>query len=343
MHLLFTHTQYIVKLDTELERSWVEMWLYQAPWFFNWIWLTNLIFVLNRQVNDAELQLHSKISIHFVAMLVLLFFYWTLSAIPHYYGFIENQSFYQFWKTVVFSYGQVEVFIYIAILALAVGTRMYHQMLEKRIELKQLQFALSQEQLKTLRTQLNPHFLFNALNSIASLVRLKRESEAISALSQLSQMLRKTLENKNNEDIKVKDEIAFINSYLAIQKMRFAEKLDTHINVQPDCLNINIPNMLLHPLVENAVQHGSQLESNKNPLNLSISRTSAELTIKLTNRVAIDDQHNGFGIGLSNTRARLNKLYKHFKLDLHPINGDMFETLLTIPIIGEQHAELVNR
>ena len=179
--------------------------------------------------------------------------------------------------------------------------------------------------------------MFNTLNTIASLVRLKREKDAVNALSELSQMLRTILENKNNEDVRIKDEIAFINCYLSIQKMRFAEKLETKVTVAEDCLNIQIPNMLLHPLVENAVQHGSQLESNKNPLNLDIKRTHNELRVKLTNKVAHNEKHKGFGIGLTNTRARLSRLYSHFQLELNPINDDVFETLLAIPI-GEQDA-----
>ena len=100
-------------------------------------------------------------------------------------------------------------------------------------------------------------------------------------------------------------------------------------------MNIDIPNMLLHPLVENAVHHGSQLESNKNLLDLVICRTDDKLKVTLTNKVAVDDKHQGFGIGLSNTRERLNRLYGNFQLELTPLNDGLFETLLAIPI-GER-------
>jgi LytS/YehU family sensor histidine kinase len=85
-------------------------------------------------------------------------------------------------------------------------------------------------------------------------------------------------------------------------------------------------------LVENAVQHGSQLESNQNPVNLDISRDENELKLVITNKVAKDDTHKGFGIGLSNTRERLSKIYTHFRLELHPLENGLFETLLAIPI-----------
>jgi LytS/YehU family sensor histidine kinase len=90
--------------------------------------------------------------------------------------------------------------------------------------------------------------------------------------------------------------------------------------------------MLLHPLVENAVQHGSQLESNRNLVDLNVSREGDQLLVKLTNKVAENDQHKGFGIGVSNTRDRLEKLYKVYRLDLCAKRGGFFETTLAIPI-----------
>ncbi|GAA0854069.1 hypothetical protein GCM10009114_08570 [Aliiglaciecola litoralis] len=314
------------------------IWVLLSPWFLNWIIVTAGIFIVVRNNDIPDKPLSNKVLSHFFWMWVLLFCYWSVSTFER--MLLADQNLEQYgqtlWRTLTTS-AQLDFFIYFAVLACGLGIRFYHNAIQEGIELKRMHYQLTQEQLKTLRSQLNPHFLFNALNTIASLVRLKREKDAVYALSELSLMLRKILENKNHSDIKIKDEIAFINSYLAIQKMRFADKLDTHISVQPDCLEIAIPNMLLHPLVENAVQHGSQLESSKNLLNLVISRDGSELKVVLTNKVAKNVQHNGFGIGLSNTRERLSKLYNHFRLESQPLDNDLFETLLAIPI-GEQDA-----
>ena len=145
-------------------------------------------------------------------------------------------------------------------------------------------------------------------------------------------MLRKILENKDNSDVRVKDEINFINSYLSIQRMRFESKLDVKIKVDEDCLNLYIPNMLLHPLVENAVQHGSQLESDDNLLDLRISKKDHHLHVKLINNVAKLDEHHGFGIGLSNTKERMAKLYSEYELEFGLNSKGQFETFLSIPI-----------
>lgn len=335
VHAVFTHIQYNIGLNSEREQTWFWTWIGLGPWFVNWIWMTAAVFLVTKHNENPNRPLWLKLLSHLFWMIVLLFAYWSSSIFLQEFLLNDGGDYFYSWMHIVSNSSQLDFLIYGAVLAAALGARFYHRLVEERLALKQLQSALSQEQLKTLRSQLNPHFLFNALNTVASLVRLKREKEAVCALSELSHMLRKILENKNNSDIKVKDEIAFINSYLAIQKMRFAEKLDARISVDKDCLEVDIPNMLLHPLVENAVQHGSQLESNRNLLNLEIKRTQTELNVKLTNKVALDDKHDGFGIGLSNTRARLNRLYNDFRLELNPLNDDLFETLLAIPI-GEQ-------
>lgn len=337
VHIMFTYVQVQAMLGTEREVSFWHAWVLFSPWFLNWIWVTAAIFVVTRFNDSSDRTLSMKAFSHLGWMLFLLATYWVIASFFRSLIDGDVSGFGTKLWTVITTSAQLDVFIYLATLAVALGIRFYHAAVEERLEVKRLNNALTQEQLKTLRSQLNPHFLFNTLNTIASLVRLKRDKDAVKALSELSLMLRKILENKNNSDIKVKEEIAFINSYLAIQKMRFAEKLETEVHVQQDCLEIEIPNMLLHPLVENAVQHGSQLESNRNLLNLDIRRRDNELTITLTNKVAQNDKHAGFGIGLSNTRARLARLYNHFQLELHPINDDLFETVLAIPI-GEQDA-----
>ncbi|GAC16953.1 sensor histidine kinase [Aliiglaciecola lipolytica] len=336
VHALYTHIKFLAFEQTDQNPNWTELWISISPWFVLWIGVTAIIFKLVQRTNRSPKPVAFKVLFHLAWMTVILIVYWAIAHLLVIAVSERTIDQFSYWFTrTITQNAQLDIFMYLGVLGAAMALRFYHNAVEESIELKRLHHALIQEQLKTLRSQLNPHFLFNALNTIASLVRLKREKDAVTALSELSVMLRKILETKNHDDIKVKDEIAFIKSYLAIQKMRFADKLDTHIHVQPECLDLAIPNMLLHPLVENAVQHGSQLESSRNLLNLDISIDKNELKVVLTNKVAKNDQHNGFGIGLSNTRERLAKLYGHFRLELHPLDNDLFETLLAIPIGGQ--------
>jgi sensor histidine kinase YesM len=335
IHTIFTQVQFGFAKGTERESTWLEVWLQLSPWFLNWIWMTVIIFfatyLINKQISDIK----KRVLMHLLLMTFLLFVYWAMSSLIS--GLINGRGLDVYFSNllrVVSTSSQIDVLIYFAMLFISLGIQFYHSVVEEKIALKKLQHLLVAEQLKTLHSQLNPHFLFNALNTISSLVRLKREKEAVKALSELSQMLRRILENKSNEDVKVKDEIAFINSYLSIQKMRFTDKLESRIFVAEDCLELEIPSMLIHPLIENAVQHGSQLESNNNLLNLEIVRKDNTLNICLTNKVVNDDRHEGFGIGLSHTKERLDRLYDDYQFQLNPDKNGMFETMLSIPIGG---------
>lgn len=337
VHALMTHSRWIQSRDIEGSPSWLMFWYYTAPWMLLWIPITGGVFAGNRFISRRCTRKSVRFIAHAGLMLGLLLSYWSIAVMcsTRIRGYDLSERYLSEWIRIVSTSFQLDVLIYCGVLALAKGLAIYHRTLEDRLKLKSLQTALSREQLKSLRSQLNPHFLFNALNTVASLVRLKREKDAVNALSELSHMLRKILETKNESDIKIRDEIAFIGSYLAIQKLRFSDKLDTHIEVDEDCLDLEIPNMLLHPLVENAVQHGSQLESNNNPLRIEVHRSKDCLEVTMTNKVAIVDSHNGFGIGLGNTRERLQRLYTHFQLELRPLQDDLFVTFLAIPIGGK--------
>jgi sensor histidine kinase YesM len=338
VHAIFTHIQFGSGKATGSELSWAYTWFLMSPWFLSWIWVTAGVF-FSVDLNNRIYRTPSKLFFaNLLWMVGLLMCYWAFCSAAR--NIVRGEDLSNYWSVftgVLSTSSLLDILIYLGTLAAVLSLRFYHKSVQESIELKRVQHELTQEQLKNLRSQLNPHFLFNVLNTIASLVRLKREQDAVFALSELSLMLRKILEHNNDSDVKIKDEVAFINSYLAIQKIRFADKLNTHICVNADCLELKIPNMILHPLVENAVQHGSQLESNQNPINVDISRDKNELKLVMTNKVAKDDTHKGFGIGLTNTRERLSKIYSHFVLELHPLKNGIFETHLTVPI-AEQDA-----
>jgi sensor histidine kinase YesM len=336
VHAIYALIKFRAIEGTERGQSWLEIWWLISPWFFIWIGLTLLIHTHSRIFANLSFSVMSTIAVHLVTMLILLTLYWLFSSF--FFLLLTAQPLNGFWA---FFYKQVmntfhvDILIYLTVLSASTGMIFYDIHIRENMEVKRLQNALIHEQLKTLRTQLNPHFLFNALNTVASLVRLKREKQAIQALSDLSFMLRKVLENKNNRDVKIRDEVAFIKRYLAIQHMRFADKLDVQLQIDENCMDIEIPSMLLQPLVENAVQHGSQLESNMNVIRLTISKGSHQLNIKLTNKVAANDTHKGFGVGLTNTHERLMKIYANFTLTANPLPGELFETIVAIPLGGE--------
>lgn len=304
------------------------------PWFLNFIWVTPLVFwVVHSLLALPRVPLQwREYGRHSLASLGILFSYWTVSLTMQ--VLIRQQSFDGFLlrlHNVILSTGIIDFVIFTCILSVAIGTHFYHRAMSERVAVNQIKQELMIEQLKVLRSQLNPHFLFNTLNTITSLVRLKKLDDAVLALSELSTMLRSSLETKHDETIALRDEMQFINSYLTIQKMRFASKLKLDINVEEQCLNQRIPNMLLQPLVENAIEHGAQAVGQDNLISLQIHCRRDELVIELTNHVAEDGPHKGFGIGLNNTRKRLERIYSHFQFELRPLSDGLFKTLLTLP------------
>ncbi|WP_100644447.1 sensor histidine kinase [Alteromonas facilis] len=318
----------------ELAISWGDYWIMMAPWFLNFIWVTPMVFVVMHValVEKSTRAWYQPLSTAF-ASLGVLFCYWTVSLIMQ--MLIRGEAFDAFHMRlykVIMSTGVIDIVIYFAIFWAAIGAHYYHKAMEHRVSINQIKQELVLEQLKALRSQLNPHFLFNTLNTISSLVRLNEQDKAIEALSELSTMLRMSLDTKQDEIISLRQEMQFIDSYLAIQKLRFADKLRIDTQIDSNCLNAQIPNMLLQPLVENAVQHGSQIGGKDNVISLRIHNREGELVIFLTNHVGEQEDQRGFGIGLANTRERLQRMYKSFKLELTPVNDGVFQTLLSLPI-----------
>ena len=333
VHAIYAHLEYRAFEESEKALGWIQGWYELSPWFIAYIFLTVILYSLTKIIEQKDRSIFQKTLLHLCTMAVLLIFNWLSSTAVYFIiKSFDFSNFFPFLVNMLSTTIQLDLLIYFALLFVCIGLTSHERQIKEKLEFKNLQTALIDEQLKTLRSQLNPHFLFNALNTAVSLIRLKRDDDAVQALAELSSMLRKILEHKNDSNSKVKEEIAFIKNYLCIQQMRFSDKLDVKISVDDNCLDLDIPNMLLHPLVENAVQHGSQLESNRNLVDLDVSRKDDQLLVKLTNKVAENDEHKGFGIGVSNTRDRLAKMYKDYCLDLHPKQGGFFETTLIIPI-----------
>ena len=198
----------------------------------------------------------------------------------------------------------------------------------------ELQRQLSQAQLQALQMQLEPHFLFNTLNSISSLVDLHRNSEASEAIAHLNTILRTALERGTPAKIPLSEEVNAIESYLAIQKMRFADRLQVHIDTTPEALDGLVPAFLLQPIIENAIQHGIAPMKRGGVLEASVRRFEDKLQLSVRDNGDSFGKAptKGHGIGLRNTRERLKLFYP----DLHtfqaaaPVSGG-YEVFIEIP------------
>jgi two-component system LytT family sensor kinase len=165
--------------------------------------------------------------------------------------------------------------------------------------------------LKVLQSQLNPHFLFNALNGVATLIREHRGWAAAKMVSTLSDFLRATLRTVNLPEITVSEELVFVDQYIEIQQLRFADRLHIDIDAEEETYWALVPTLIMQPLVENAVQHGVLSHERPGSVSVSIARRDRHL------RMSVEDDGPGpaesgppsFGVGLANTVERLHALY----------------------------------
>jgi hypothetical protein len=191
----------------------------------------------------------------------------------------------------------------------------YHRRFrEREVAAAQLETQLATAQLQALRTQLHPHFLFNALHSAAMLTMIDPE-RAHRVLVQLSALLRTTLDRSSSAEVPLSEEIDFVDQYLAIERVRFQDRLRVAIEADDDALAAAVPNLILQPLVENAVRHGIARRTDSGELTIRATCTNGTLVLEveddgdgLPNAWTLSPPQ-GTGVGLTNVRSRLERIY----------------------------------
>ena len=197
----------------------------------------------------------------------------------------------------------------------------------ERARVREAQAAARDAELRALRYQLNPHFLFNTLNAISTLVAERRNSDANRMLARLADLLRATLERGEAHEVPLAEELALTGHYLDIEKIRLGERLVLELTVGPDLLQAAVPALLLQPLVENAIRHGIAPRAQGGRLQLCVERSGERLRLQLHNDgIAAGGASDASrpAIGLRNVRERLARLYgaaHGFDFSLAP-NGD---------------------
>lgn len=185
----------------------------------------------------------------------------------------------------------------------------YQRSHERGQQVAELESNLTRTRLDALRAQLNPHFLFNALNSVAEMVHRDAE-QADRMLVALAAMLRDSLSSEHDQLRPLRDELALIEHYLMIEKIRLSDRLQVERGVDGACLGATVPALILQPLVENAIVHGIARRRMPGVLRISAGLDDAQLWLEVRNSMAPDDSRSpGTGIGLHSTRSRLQLLY----------------------------------
>ena len=212
-------------------------------------------------------------------------------------------------------------FVYWAIAMICVALDYQSDLKDREIRTSGLERLLSEARLATLRSQLDPHFLFNTLNSISAYVE-SAPRQARLMIEQLGDLLRSSLEHADQQEIPLECELTFIDRYIQLQLVRFADRLDVDVRVDPDVMSAAVSTFLLQPLVENAIHHGTSKLSACGVLELSAWRSGESLHVRVRdNGPGLPpgwsiERHSG--LGLRNTRARLEHLFGkgHYSLEV---------------------------
>ena len=225
---------------------------------------------------------------------------------------------------------QVPTFLIVYALILSIT-----YVVDSRARTARLNEELSRAQLAALRTQMEPHFMFNTLNSIAGLVRDHQNEAAVSMLVGVSEFLRRATEDSHRSQVTLAEEVEYLQRYLDIQKVRFGERLQIRLDIPAELARAQVPNLLLQPLVENAIQHGIARRVAGGTVRVAAALEHGRLHVSVCNdgpQLPADWQAPHTGVGIGNLRTRLEILHgKDSRLDLRPVDAGGLEVVVTLP------------
>ncbi len=294
----------------------------------------NLWYVLRFNLRDSQ-SVFDVIVNHLIIAIVTIAIWLAIGYFSLYYMYADDQPYIQFlnesipWRAVtgIFYYLLFIMFYYMIL---------YYEDLQDKLKIEgEMQTLVKEAELNALKSQINPHFLFNSLNSISSLT-ISDPEKAQEMVIKLSDFLRYSLTHDKDEKTSLKKEFENIDRYLAIEKVRFGHRLNFNWKVPEYCINFEIPNMILQPLIENSIKHGVYHSTEEVLIELSCKKENGFVKIEIANDYDPEATKKvGHGIGLSNIRKRLQLIYQRQDL-LETIADKMiFKAILKLPANGD--------
>ncbi len=205
-----------------------------------------------------------------------------------------------------------------------------------KAELAETQLQMTQAQLQTLKMQLQPHFLFNALNSVSALLD-ENPKAADEMLARLGDFLRLTLDNSGTQSVTLKEELEFLRRYLEIEQARFQDQLQVEYDIEQQTLDAEVPNLILQPIIENAIKHGIGQSFEQGQILVIAKREDKKLCLQIKdNGAGLQNNSNGnkAGFGITNTQARLKSSFgSDYCFELRGLSDGGTLVILKIPFI----------
>lgn len=327
--LFFSTQVYIMYYSERQPIPYARSFLVQASACYLWALATPLVLWLSRRFRIDRNNWLRRVALHFLFSLALVT---TLLALHFltYMPLIGRAGLITPFRLFGYLYYNLDrwLLVYWFICVMSHAFNYYNSYRKGELKASQLHIQLVQSQLEALKMQVQPHFLFNTLHSISAL--LNKDTEAArKMITRLGDFLRLTLENSGSMEVTLQQEIEFLNGYLEIERIRFQDRLTTHINVDPEVLDVRVPNLILQPIVENAMRHaiGNSISGR---VEITAAARNGVVRIEVKDNgpgIHIDrtlEAGRGKGLGLANTQARLVGLYgdaARFELTNDPSGG----------------------
>ncbi len=328
MHALGKHHAWLPMFATELA-SWL-------PWAL----ATPLISDLARSHAITRATSVATVAVHLLALtavsLVAEAWFALLQTLFNPWDYPQRPTFSDAWRTSLPYQVMTFLIVYGLIVTIIYVLDSRENMARQRAETARLSEELSRAQLAALRRQMEPHFMFNALHAIAGLVREHSNEAAVSMIVGLSEFLRRATEDSHRPQVTLAEEVEYLQRYLEIQKVRFGERLEVSVDIPAELLRAQVPNLLLQPLVENAIKHGIAKRAAGGTVRISGSRHEGSLRLSVYNDGPSDPtdwQATRTGVGLGNLRTRLQILHgEQSGLELRRADPGGAEVVVTLPL-----------
>lgn len=336
--LIYSGQSFFYSLSVGREYVWQRSIFHSFVFCLQWGLLTPLVLSLTERFRLDAVRFRRNISFHFFFGLIIAFLQQAVYVLITDFvdnGFTFTRSLTGYIPSVIgfFEYG---VLMYWAIVFFYHAAEYYRRYQQEEKQSSELRSQLAEAQLHSLKTQLQPHFLFNTLNAISVLVK-KEPALAQKMIIRLSDLLRVSLERGNENEVPLSDEMKMLETYLEIEKVRFGERLSVTTQIEPETVSIRVPTFILQPLAENAIRHGIAQRSGKGWISVSSSLRDGLLSVSISDGgerpKKKKDVTSGLGVGLENSRQRLLQLYgNRSSLTLSENDRNGFTCIITIPV-----------
>jgi signal transduction histidine kinase len=353
--LLESTNAYVGAQLRDYPADWGSALIGNMPWWYFWAALTPVALLLARRFRFDGGHAVRSVVVHVGAAALLTVIHLSVTGALYWFtntrGSLQMPSMVWQIRSLIQGYGMLDLVTYGGIVGAVFAVDFYRRFRDEEIttaglqlRAAQLESTMNQARLDALRMELNPHFLFNTLNAISGLVRRNENDAAVSMLARLGDLLRVTLERDSAQEVPLETELEVLQSYLAIERIRFHDRLVVDVDVQPNALSALVPTLILQPLVENAVRHGVAPVPGPGRVSIAARRTNGHLVIEVRDTGPGFRENSGKtrrGVGLTNTASRLEQLYgDHAHLDLGTNPGGGAAVSMTLPFrTGSEEGE----